>query len=149
MRKLPLFLAIAVGTCIGSGATQKHSETPIPLCRLLSEAEMHDEMMVTVSGIYLRGEHGAVLTDTGCDNRRPFVNLRRTPQYDLKSDANRRLVSLLKKSRAVRVTLSGEFHVAPKGQTFGPTGESYELEMTAILSATPAEDPAEGPDAKH
>jgi hypothetical protein len=144
MRKLPIFLALLVAASVGSGATNKNSETPIPLCRLLTEASMYDEKLVTVSGIYVRTEHGALLTETGCDNNRPFVNLRGTPQLDLKSVANRELVSLLKKRKAVRVALSGEFHVARKGKTFGASGERYELEMTAILSAAPADDPPNG-----
>jgi hypothetical protein len=142
MRALLLFLALTVGTRSGSKPSQKPIETAVSLCRLLTEAQQHDGSLVTVSGIYIRTEHGAILTDTGCDQPRPVINLRDTSQLDLKSEANRRLVSLLKKRRAVRVTLSGEFHVAPKEHVFGPGGDLYELEMTAILNAMPAEDPA-------
>jgi hypothetical protein len=142
MRALLLFLALAVGTSSGAKPSQKPTETPISLCRLLREAQQHDGSLVSVSGIYIRTEHGAILTDTGCDQSRPVINLRGTSQLELKSEANRRLVSLLKKRRAARVTISGEFHVAPKEHAFGPGGELYELEMTAIVNAMPAEDQA-------
>jgi hypothetical protein len=108
----------------------------VPLCTLLAEAEQHDESSVLVEGVYLRQEHGIILTViTECAVSRPFVNLRLAPGYKQRDKVIDTLNSLTRKRKAVKVRILGTFRVAPKGKTFGQGGDHYEIEVIAVLCA--------------
>jgi hypothetical protein len=142
MNRAALILAIVCLTAPGAARTDDEcfSSFPqaVPLCTLLAEAREHDDSSVLVEGIYLRQEHGSLLTATGCSVSRPLVNIRSAPGFKQNDKVIDTLNSLTRKRKAVNVKILGMFHVAPKGRTFGPGGDPYEIEMIAVLCAKAA-----------
>ena len=148
MNRAALILVIICLTVPGTARTDDEcfSSFPrgIPLCTLLAEAKEHDDSSVLVEGIYVRQEHGSLLTTTACAVSRPFVNLRSAPGFKQRDKVIDTLNSLTAKRKAVNVKILGMFHVAPKGQTFGPGGDHYEIEVITVLCAKLAPEKAGG-----